>query len=550
MKAAKRAYREAKRALETLEHDKNRSAEITAAKETFKKLKAAYKALKRGGEHGTKRKRDESSSSSTTRKVKTFEDFSEFSCFKSEWTFAGLSEIQAASWPTVLKGQDAVCVAKTGSGKTLGFLLPVLFRITKDDRFSPTTKPPTTLPPSPLALVLAPTRELAIQIHNEAVRFGKGLGIRSVVVYGGAPRHNQVNSLKGGANGHPHLVTGTPGRLLDFIESRVLSLSFCTALVLDEADRMLDQGFKRELTSILANLPGNDDPLRRRQTLFYSATWPAHVQRVAKSFLKETHAHIALKSAGGNATDESTKLTVHENITQKVHVLASSGGKPALLRSILQKILNDEAKRKKEKIIVFLRRKRACDEVASEYAKMGYGGLCESLHGDKHQLDRLDIIAKFKASKVRLLFTTDVVARGIDIGDITLVVNYDFPLQRGKGGIEEYVHRVGRTGRAGRKGKSITFFTPEEKESAADFVDLLKGRPGQKIPPELLQLVVSKKDIEAAVEKREAKRARRKMSKAKRDGDWTCRNCGANVFATKTKCFKCGEERRRTTKEE
>ena len=167
MKAAKRAYREAKRVLETLKTEGKCSAEITAAKETFKKLKAAYKALKRGDEHGTKRKRDESSSSSTSRKVKTFEDFSEFSCFKSEWNFARLSEIQAASWPTVLKGQDVVC-CKDGVRENLGF--PVLFRI-KDDRFShdeaahhSTSQP---------ASVIPPTRELAIQIHNEAVRFEK-----------------------------------------------------------------------------------------------------------------------------------------------------------------------------------------------------------------------------------------------------------------------------------------------------------------------------------------------------------------------------------------
>ena len=197
----------------------------------------------------------------------------------------------------------------------------------------------------------------------------------------------------------------------------------------------------------------------------------------------------------------------------------------------------------KEKVIIFLRRKSSCDEMARRYSQIGYGAICESLHGDKHQLDRVDIIAKFTTSDIRVLFTTDVVARGIDIGDITMVINYDFPLQRGKGGIEDYVHRVGRTGRSGRKGKSITFLTPEERESAGAFVKLLESCPGQKVPSELYDLVLSEAEIEAAIQKREAKRVRRKISKAKREGDWTCRKCGANVFARKTKCFKCGESK-------
>jgi len=212
----------------------------------------------------------------------------------------------------------------------------------------------------------------------------------------------------------------------------------------------------------VACLPRNDDPVRGRQTLFYSATWPPHVQRVAKSFLKENHVHIALENAKESTVDETTKLTVHENIKQKVYVLGSSEEKPEQLKHVLRKFLADEKRMLKEKIIVFLRRKTACDDMARLYAQMGYGRVCESLHGDKHQLDRLDIIAKFTASDIRLLFTTDVVARGIDIGDITLVINYDFPLQRGDGGIEEYVHRVGRTGRAGRKGKALHFYTRRE----------------------------------------------------------------------------------------
>ena len=138
------------------------------------------------------------------------------------------------------------------------------------------------------------------------------------------------------------------------------------------------------------------------------------------------------------------------------------------------------------------------------------------------------------------MFATDVVARGIDIHDITHVINYDFPLQRGKGGIEDYVHRVGRTGRAGKKGKSITFFSPEEAESAGEFIALLESRPTQKIPPELYDLVPKKEDVVARKEKREAKRARKKKAKEVRDGDWTCLTCGANVFANKDRCFKCG----------
>ena len=528
----------------------------------------------------TKHQIDIQSNEESIRSIKpflTFNNIVEFQPFQSNWTTAvgenaNPTPIQAQSWPIVLQGHDTICVSRTGSGKTFGFLLPLFYQLIKENGKILNEPQKQYDAPSPSAVILAPTRELAIQIHKEALRFGKDQGIRSVVIYGGAPKHNQINSLKGGANAFPHLITCTPGRLLDFVTNRKVLVDQVLFLVLDEADRMLDMGFSHQLKQIITHFDDNDDVGRKRQTLFFSATFPPFVHKIAKSFLKENPIHIYIGGRGSNNNninnDDSNNnnnnngstnqyervLVVNENVKQKIHVLKSSDEKPALLRKILTKLyssnnIKNNDKVQKYKMIIFLRRKKTCDVLADEYANLARNDnfsliKCESLHGDKHQVDRIDIINKFKRSDINILFATDVVARGIDIQDITHIINYDFPLQRGQGGIEEYVHRVGRTGRAGKKGKSITFFTPEEAESANDFISLLESRGvKQKIPSELYDLVPKKEDIEEAILKREAKRERKKKSKEVREGDWKCPMCGANVFASKNECFKCGASR-------
>ena len=463
--------------------------------------------------------------------------------------------IQLHGIPLILSGKDVIGSAQTGTGKTAAFGLPILTRLEKPSQ-------------QPRALILEPTRELASQVETAIQDFSKFSKLRTTVLYGGVKYGRQTDALKGGTD----IIVATPGRLLDHLSQKNTTLKHLEYLVLDEADRMLDMGFSHQLKQIITHFDDNDDVGRKRQTLFFSATFPPFVHKIAKSFLKENPIHIYIGGRGSNnninngdsnnnnnnnngSTNQYERvLVVNENVKQKIHVLKSSDEKPALLRKILTKLyssnnIKNNDKVQKYKMIIFLRRKKTCDVLADEYANLARNDhfsliKCESLHGDKHQVDRIDIINKFKRSDINILFATDVVARGIDIQDITHIINYDFPLQRGQGGIEEYVHRVGRTGRAGKKGKSITFFTPEEAESANDFISLLESRSvKQKIPSELYDLVPKKEDIEEAILKREAKRERKKKSKEVREGDWKCPMCGANVFASKNECFKCGASR-------
>ncbi len=201
-----------------------------------------------------------------------------------------------------------------------------------------------------------------------------------------------------------------------------------------------------------------------------------------------------------------------------------------------------------EKVVVFLRRKQMCQFMVTEYQDVGYA--CDGLHGDKDQYDRIQTLKDFKESKIRLLFATDVMARGIDVKDITTVINFDFPQQVGAGGIEEYVHRIGRTGRAGAKGRAITFFSKEENsQSVGPFITLLKTAK-QPIPSALEALAMQEQNPEtnmaalAKASKREAKKAQRKKKGEIREGDWICSGCGANIFGSKSSCFKCKTPKR------
>ena len=373
--------------------------------------------------------------------------------------FARPTPIQSVSWPIVLSGRDLISVARTGSGKTCGFLLPGFLHILKR-RETHELK----CGDGPYVLVVAPTRELALQIHLEAVRFGNALQIRCVCVYGGAPKRKQIGNLK---RSPLHLLVATPGRLNDLLNIHCTTLRNVSMLILDEADRMLDMGFGPQIDEIIGHMP-KDIP---RQTLFFTATWPKQVQKAANRLLK-------LENAVKINVGASGQLVANEDIEQIVHVIDNRDKSDKL-----QEILKDLPET--HKTIVFIGRKRDCDSIADTLWNQNLK--VDSLHGDKDQRERSHVLRQFKSSQINILCATDVAARGLDVKDITHVVNYDFPLGGGDKGIEDYVHRIGRTGRAGRKGIAHTFFTHTDRKHANELIQILEHAK-QNIPEELKRM--------------------------------------------------------------
>ncbi|CAM6100426.1 unnamed protein product [Calypogeia fissa] len=355
--------------------------------------------------------------------------------------FTSPTPIQAQTWPIAMQGRDIVAIAKTGSGKTLGYLVPAFLHLERNrsnSRLGPTV------------LVLAPTRELATQIQDEAVKFGRSSRLTSTCVYGGAPKGPQLRDIERGAD----IVIATPGRLNDFLEVRKVSLRQVTYLVLDEADRMLDMGFEPQIRKIVNEIPA------RRQTLMYTATWPKEVRKIAGDLLvNPVQVNI------GN-TDE---LSANKSITQHVEVVP-----PYEKQRRLEQILRSQEPG--SKIIVFCSTKRMCDQLARTLGR-DFGAA--AIHGDKSQGERDWVLSQFKAGKSPVLVATDVAARGLDIKDIRVVINYDFPT-----GVEDYVHRIGRTGRAGATGLAHTFFAEQDGKYAKELIKVLEGA-NQKVPQEL-----------------------------------------------------------------
>ncbi|KAI3520751.1 hypothetical protein L1887_10202 [Cichorium endivia] len=358
--------------------------------------------------------------------------------------FSAPTPIQAQSWPIALQNRDIVAVAKTGSGKTLGYLIPGFIHLKK------TRKNPQL---SPTVLVLSPTRELATQIQDEAMKFGKSSKISCTCLYGGAPKGPQLRDLANGTD----IVVATPGRLNDILEMRKVSLSDVTYLVLDEADRMLDMGFEPQIRKIVNAVP------TRRQTLMYTATWPKEVRKIAADLLvNPVQVNI------GNINE----LVANKSITQHVEVLAYNE-KHRRLEQILR------SQEPGSKIIIFCSTKRMCDQLARNLTRP-FGAA--SIHGDKNQGERDHVLSQFRSGKCPVLVATDVAARGLDIKDIRVVVNYDFPT-----GVEDYVHRIGRTGRAGATGEAYTFFGDQDAKHASDLVKLLEGA-NQRVPDQIREM--------------------------------------------------------------
>ncbi|KAG7342919.1 ATP-dependent RNA helicase [Nitzschia inconspicua] len=384
--------------------------------------------------------------------------------------FARPTPIQAQAWPLAVEGKDLISIAKTGSGKTCGFLLPVFHhhqQATGGQFQRGLTKP--------ILLVLAPTRELSVQILEEAQKFGRPLGIRSVCCYGGSSKFPQIQALERGVE----CIIACPGRLNDLIEMKKVDLSNIKYLVLDEADRMLDMGFEPQIRSIVEKTP------KIRQTLLFSATWPKEIQRLAHDFLKDP---IQIN------VGEVDALVANKDIKQTI-VMVEEDEKLEKLESILKE-LTEEAQEDKgkagdytrvagggkahAKIIVFVAKKISCHNLANKLWDDGFA--VDALHGDRPQWERSKVMQAFKAGTLRMLIATDVAARGLDVKDVGVVVNFDMPA--GVNAVEDYVHRIGRTGRAGAKGKAYTFFTKGDKKSATQLVEVL-SKAGQEIPAEL-----------------------------------------------------------------
>jgi len=352
--------------------------------------------------------------------------------------FPAPSPIQSQIWPVALSGHDAIAIAQTGTGKTLGFLFPAFIHLENQTTFKEN-------PDKPLALVMCPTRELALQTEKEFNKYSYK-GFKAVCVYGGAPKREQIQQIRDGCQ----FIIATPGRLADICSENVIDLTLVSFVVLDEADRMLDLGFEPQIIRILSQMRPD------RQTFLTSATWPTDIQRLSSKYLCNP-----VKIQIG-----TLELSSSKNVQQIFHFLPEYEKRDAILDLI--------SKNPREKVIIFINRKAVCSHLSSDMLGMGIS--CASIHGDMSQEARISSLEEFKRNECTILVATDVAARGIDVADVTLVVNYDMPKTA-----EDYVHRVGRTGRAGKQGSAISFFTKPDSRLAADIINILK-QAGQEVP--------------------------------------------------------------------
>lgn len=341
--------------------------------------------------------------------------------------------VQAQAIPLVLEGSDLMAGAQTGTGKTAAFVLPMLQKLLP---YASASASPARHPVR--ALILVPTRELAIQVEKSVKTYAKHCKLRSLVVFGGVDIKTQTPSLKRGVE----ILVATPGRLLDHIEMKSVQLNQVSMLVLDEADRMLDMGFMPDLKRILALLP------KQRQNLMFSATFSSEIKKLSAEFL--THPKL-IEVARSNATSE--------NVTQKVYLVAQAD-KHILLAQLLR---GDDA----SQVLVFTKTKLAASRLAKQLQKDGVAA--DAIHGDKTQLERMQALDAFKNGSVKVLIGTDVAARGLDIDQLPMVINYEIPSAP-----EDYVHRIGRTGRAGAFGKAISLVSPEEEKYLKEIEKLIK----------------------------------------------------------------------------
>jgi ATP-dependent RNA helicase RhlE len=332
--------------------------------------------------------------------------------------YAQTTPIQEKAIPHLLAGRDLLGLAQTGTGKTAGFALPMLQRLA--------TPHVQRVPKNPRALVLTPTRELALQVGESFAAYGRNLPLRRTVIFGGVGQKPQVDALARGVD----LLVATPGRLLDLLAQRALRLDHVEIFVLDEADRMLDMGFVRDVKKIVALLP------RKRQSMFFSATMPDEIGALAASIL---HDPVRVEAARVS--------TPAERIEQRVMFVNQSDKRP-----LLEKLLED---RGLARVLVFTRTKHGANRLADQLERAGHG--VAAIHGNKSQGARQQALERFRTGRARILVATDIAARGIDIDGITHVVNFELPNEP-----ESYVHRIGRTARAGSSGIALSFCSADE----------------------------------------------------------------------------------------
>ena len=342
--------------------------------------------------------------------------------------------IQVQAIPPALEGRDILGCAQTGTGKTAAFALPILNRLGKKNRKA--------IPFLPKALILAPTRELVIQIGESFDTYGANLFLRHTLIYGGVSEVRQIKAMKRGS----HIVIATPGRLIDLLQQGALGLSELESFVLDEADRMLDMGFQPDLERIMAELPD------KRHSMFFSATIDDKVAKLAGSLLQDPF-----------RVDIAPEFPAVDTVTQYLCHVENAKKRPLLLR-LLHELTPGQT-------IVFVNKKHTADKLTTWLNKKGFK--TDTIHGNKRQTQRERIMNKFRKENVQILVATDVASRGIDIDGITHVFNYDLPFD-----IEDYIHRIGRTGRAGAKGVAVSFCATHEKGTLAE-IETLIGFPIQ-----------------------------------------------------------------------
>lgn len=354
----------------------------------------------------------------------------------SKMGFEEATPIQSQTIPLALEGHDVIGQAQTGTGKTAAFGIPLIENVdVKDENIQ--------------GIVIAPTRELAIQVSEELHKIGHFNRVRILPIYGGQDITRQIRSLKK----HPHIIVGTPGRVIDHINRKTLKLQNVKTVVLDEADEMLNMGFIEDIEAILKGVP------EERQTLLFSATMPGPIQRIAERFMKDP-----------KVVKVKTKEMTVPNIQQ--YYLEVQEKKKF---DVLTRLLDIQSP---ELAIIFGRTKRRVDELSEALTLRGYAA--EGIHGDLSQAKRISVLRKFKEGSIEVLVATDVAARGLDISGVTHVYNFDIPQDP-----ESYVHRIGRTGRAGKTGMAMTFVTPREIGQLKNVENTTKRKMDKMKPPTL-----------------------------------------------------------------
>ncbi|PAA66535.1 hypothetical protein BOX15_Mlig034455g1, partial [Macrostomum lignano] len=367
--------------------------------------------------------------------------------------------VQKWAMPVTWSKRDLMACAQTGSGKTAAFLIPILnLMYTEGPGQSIAASRSSRRKQFPVALVLAPTRELASQIHEEAKKFSYRSCVRCCVVYGGADIGSQLRDLDRGC----HLLVATPGRLVDVMERGRVGLDFCRFLVLDEADRMLDMGFEPQIRRIVEQ--DTMPPKGHRQTLMFSATFPKEIQHLARDFLQHDYVFLAVGRVGSTS----------QNITQEVLWIDESDKRHCLVDIINGQNGPDSL------ILVFVETKKGADQLEDFLHRQGFP--VASIHGDRTQADREMALKCFRTGRTPILVATAVAARGLDIPNVVQVINYDLPSD-----IEEYVHRIGRTGRVGNLGRATSFFNDKNRNIVKDLLELLTESQ-QEVPDWLSQM--------------------------------------------------------------